>query len=152
MAQDPNSAYAFDCPKCKKTIATLSNDCSTISLKGNATIVSDFPPKDYSSKWLKCSDCKEYTVLKGTVKKRIRAYAGGKELKPGDWLCCKMAGVCDFNCINIIIKCCIEYILYKINNRVHINIMQFMLVMVNLLVDQKIHMVLKKKMIGKEKK
>ena len=52
----------FECPACNRTVATLSGN--NVSLCGNATIAASFPPADWHSNWLKCSDCNIFATLR----------------------------------------------------------------------------------------
>merc|ERR1740131_395733 len=58
-------SYAFTCPSCHQTIATLSGN--NVSITGNATITASFPPQNYASNWLKCSSCNRFTVMNGAA-------------------------------------------------------------------------------------
>eukprot|EP01084_Bolivina_argentea_P042657 78640_1 len=85
------SVYKFKCNSCKQVIAEVKgNACS---LKGNATIVSNFPPQNWNSNWIKCSKCNQFAAIEGTNTSAvysntttITATLGGTKLVPGDWL------------------------------------------------------------------
>eukprot|EP01084_Bolivina_argentea_P033934 62751_1 len=54
-------SYTFQCCSCKHVLAKVEgNSCS---LLGNATIVTNFPPSNWNSQWLKCSNCNQFAVI-----------------------------------------------------------------------------------------
>eukprot|EP01083_Nonionella_stella_P086478 240299_1 len=54
------SSYSFNCVSCKQIRATLQGD--NLTIVGNCS-VGHYPPANWDSKWLKCSDCNQYAMM-----------------------------------------------------------------------------------------
>ena len=61
---------AFRCPTCNKVLATAEGN--NVSICGNVTIVSDFPPPNMMAPWVKCTNHGVFLVPEGGEELRLR--------------------------------------------------------------------------------